>query len=433
MRTLALLASTLAAGASVLAAEPDYPLRDAVEFTPRHGLANVFAKLEAGQEVKIAYFGGSITAAPGWRVKTLAWFQAKYPRAKVSEVNAAIGGTGSGLGVFRLGHDVLQFKPDLMFVEFAVNDGGAEPLSIHRSMEGIIRKSWKALPDMDICYVYTVAHESMLNDLKNGKYPRAASAMEALADHYGIPSLHLGLEIARLEKDGKLVFKGRRPQTDAEKAALGDKMLFSEDGVHPLAETGHEVYAQVVARCMEKIAVLPEAKPGPHPLGAPLVADNWEAAKMVPLSRTTRSAGWQRLDPAKDGIAGTFGNRMEELWKAEKPGESITFTFRGTSVGIYDLLGPDCGQVKVKLDGKPETVCARFDAYCTYHRLASLDIGSGLPDTVHTVTVTVDAQEPDKMKILFEHNRPDLEKNPAKYQGTTWYAGAVMLIGDLAE
>ncbi len=58
---------------------------------------------------------------------------------------------------------------------------------------------------------------------------------------------------------------------------------------------------------------------------------------------------------------------------------------------------------------------------------------AGLPDGVHTVTVTVDAQVPDKMKILFEHNRPDMEKNPAKYAGTTWYAGSIMLIGDLVE
>ncbi len=416
-----------------MAAEPEYPLRDAVEFTPRGGLPNFFAKLQAGKEIKIAYFGGSITAAGGWRVKTLKWFQDKYPNAKISEVNAAIGGTGSQLGVFRCDHDVLQFKPDMTFVEFAVNDGGCDPASIHRSMEGIIRQSWKALPDMDICYVYTVAHDGMLNDLKNGKYPRAASAMEALADHYGIPSIHMGLEIAKMEKDGKLVFKGKQPKTDAEKAAMAGKMLFSEDGVHPLVDTGHEVYTQVVARCMEQIAALPDAKPGPHTLGAPLVADNWEAAKMVPLSRTTMSTGWVKLDPAKDNLAKAFGNRMAELWKATNPGESITFKFKGINVGVYDLLGPDCGRVKVKLDDQPDKFVNRIDPYCTYHRIASLGIGAGLPDAVHTVTVTVDAEVPDKMKILFEHNRPDMEKNPAKYQGTTWYAGAVMLIGDLVE
>ena len=89
---------------------------------PRDGLGNVLAKLEAGKEVRIAYFGGSITAADGWRPKTLAWFRRQFPKAKIQEINATIGGTGSDLGVFRYRQDVLQHKPDLVFVEFSVND-----------------------------------------------------------------------------------------------------------------------------------------------------------------------------------------------------------------------------------------------------------------------------------------------------------------------
>jgi hypothetical protein len=49
----------------------------------RMGLPNVFAKLEAGKPVKIAYLGGSITAQEGWRPKTLKWFQDQFPGAKV--------------------------------------------------------------------------------------------------------------------------------------------------------------------------------------------------------------------------------------------------------------------------------------------------------------------------------------------------------------
>ena len=37
---------------------------------PRDGLGNVIGKLQAGETVKIAYLGGSITAAAGWRVQT---------------------------------------------------------------------------------------------------------------------------------------------------------------------------------------------------------------------------------------------------------------------------------------------------------------------------------------------------------------------------
>jgi len=415
--------------ASVFAAEP-YPLRDAVECTVRDGLPNVFAKLKAGKEVKIAYLGGSITAQPGWRPKTLAWFREQYPKAKVDEINAAIGGTGSDLGVFRLQQDVLQHKPDLLFVEFAVNDGGAAPERIHKAMEGIVRQTWQADPTTDICYVYTLTHR-MLGDLQGGKYPRAASAMEALADHYGIPSIHMGLEVARMEKAGKLAFKAEKPKTDEEKAALAGKVLFSKDGVHPYPDTGHQLYLEAVARSMDKIKGV--GKPGPHALPKPFTADNWEKAKLVPLDKATLSAGWKKLDPETDNPAKRFAKRMPVMWKVSKPGETITFRFKGTQVGIYDLVGPDCGQITVTLDDRKPSVRRRFDAYCSYHRLSKLTIAADLPDEVHTVTIEVHPDQPDKAKILHDHRLPDFEKNPKKYDDTAWYAGAVMLIGEVAK
>ena len=95
----------------------------AQECRPRAGLPNFLAKANTpGAAVKIGYLGGSITAQNGWRPKTLAHFQKTWPQAKFSEINAAIGGTGSDLGVFRLKQDVLDHQPDLLFVEFAVND-----------------------------------------------------------------------------------------------------------------------------------------------------------------------------------------------------------------------------------------------------------------------------------------------------------------------
>src|SRR5256885_1588445 len=99
----------------------------AVECRERTGLPNVLSKLKSGAEVRIAYLGGSITAQDGWRPKTLNWFRQHFPKAQVREINAAIGGTGSDLGVFRLQHDVLEQKPDVLFIEFAVNDDGAPP------------------------------------------------------------------------------------------------------------------------------------------------------------------------------------------------------------------------------------------------------------------------------------------------------------------
>jgi len=413
---------------TVAEADSDFPLRDAAECRARGGLPNVVAKLEAGGPVRIGYLGGSITAQPGWRPKSLGWFRAQYPKAEVSEINAAIGGTGSGLGVFRLDQDVLQYKPDLIFVEFAVNDGSTAPESIFRSVEGIVRKTWRANPETDICFVYTLT-EGMLVDLQGGYFPRAASAMEVVADHYGIPSIHMGLEVARLEKEGTVVFKAPQPETDDAKAALAGRILFSPDGVHPYPEGGHDLYLDAITRSIP--AIQAAGKPGPHGIAEPIMADNWENATLVPLDRANLSAGWQQLDPKADDLAKRFGNRLPKLWRATAPGEGITFKFKGTYAAIYDLVGPDCGQVIVEVDGGEPSTRPRFDAHCTYHRLSSLGVASDLPDVEHTVTVTVHPEQPDKAKILSQRNQKI--DDPTRFDGTTWYAGGIMVLGEMVE
>jgi lysophospholipase L1-like esterase len=428
-KTLRLLLLLLVAFAvpDLVAGPEDIALATAVECTPRAGLPNFFTKLAAGNDVRIAYLGGSITAQEGWRPKTLAYFQKAFPNAKVSQINAAIGGTGSDLGVFRLKLDVLDHKPDLLFVEFAVNDGGASPVLICRCMEGIVRQTWRALPDCDICYVYTLV-EGMAPTLQEGKFPRAASAMEQVADHYGIPSIHMGLEAARLAQAGKLIFKGPLPKTEEERKTVGDKIVFSPDSVHPYPETGHELYLQSIVRSLPMIRTAAK-NPAPHVLKAPFAPDNYEQAKMIPIDKAKLSGGFALLDPKADSLARGFGQRLPTLHRAKKPGETISFKFKGTRTAIYDIIGPDCGQVSVTLDNQPPVIQPRFDAYCTYHRLATLFIGADLPDTVHTVEIEISRDQPDKAKILSQ--RQEKMDDPKRFDDTAFYPGAILLVGEL--
>jgi lysophospholipase L1-like esterase len=405
------------------AEEAEITLVEAVECRPRGGLPNFLAKARAGGEVRVAYFGGSITAAPGWRVQSLDWLRKEFPRATFVETNAAIGGTGSDLGAFRVGQDVIAQKPDLVFVEFAVNDGGAPPARIMATMEGIVRQILRAGPATDICFVYTLS-EPTLPDLTRGVFQRSASAMEAVADHYGIPTVHFGPEVTRRIAAGTLVFKAPKPE------AAAQPEVFSTDGVHPHVETGHRLYAEVLARAFADI-VAKSATAAPHPLSAPLRADNWEHAKLVPIDQTMLRGDWQRVTPADDERAKNFQGRMPVLWKAAKPGAELTVAFTGTLLSVYDLVGPGGGMVAVRVDDAPPKSVPRIDAYCTSWRIAQLATGSH-PQGVHRATFTLEAAAPDKEKILFEQNRPDLAKNPEKYADNTWYASALLLLGDLA-
>ena len=181
----AVAAQTITIEAGKLPADFDpqkVDIRPLVESVPRQGLPNFYSKLAAGGELSIAYFGGSITAQAGYRVHSRDYFQKEYPNCRIKEIHAAIGGTGSNLGALRLEHDVLRFKPDLVFVEFAVNDSGAHPYSIRKSMEGIVRHIWRELPATDILFVYTLT-AAHVKEMQEGKMQRSASVMEDIADY----------------------------------------------------------------------------------------------------------------------------------------------------------------------------------------------------------------------------------------------------------
>ncbi len=431
------LVCLISAFSFINAQEKPYPLRDAVECSPRGGLPNFFAKLKAGKDVKIAYLGGSITCQNGWRVLSKQWFQKNFPKAKVSEIHAAIGGTGSNLGVFRLEHDALQFKPDLLFVEFAVNDSKAALERIIKAMEGIVRQTWKTLPECDICFVYTITARDIKN-LNEGKMKRSASVMEKVADHYNIPSIHLGIEVAKLAKEGKLTMKAQKAKMsrvsgDELNQASGmardkdGKIAFSRDGVHPYTDTGHVLYMEAIARSIP--AIEKTGKAGQHKLGKPLSPNNWEKAGIYPLDKAELT-GFTKL-PADSSFVKRFGRRLPGVWKGG-PGATVKFKFKGVKVSVYDLVGPDCGYLEVTLDGKKREL-RRMDGYCHYHRLATLVVGDKLADKVHEVEIKVLGKELDKSKILFKSNLHYLEENPEKFKGTNWYVGGIMIIGELAK
>ena len=114
------------------AAEDMLPLLMYTQGNPAR-IAKVIKKLQAGEEVTIAYLGGSITQG----------IENQYPDAKVNYVNAGIGATGSYIGVHRCDAQVLSHDPDLVFIDFSVNDESQNNAINKLTYEGLIRKIWK--------------------------------------------------------------------------------------------------------------------------------------------------------------------------------------------------------------------------------------------------------------------------------------------------
>ncbi len=399
----------------------------------RDGLPNFFSRVKKGGDLKVAYLGGSITAAQGWRVFTREWLAKQYPQTSFTEINAAIGGTGSDLGVYRLEHDVLRHHPDLMFVEFAVNDGGASPENIWRAMEGIVRQTWNRYPECDICFVYTfrVGYEK---ELSQGFLPRAAAADEKLAEHYGIPSINMALRTVEMHGEGKLIYKAAPDSAEAKAAIEKKQIIFSKDGVHPL-EAGHLIYTDVIGNALKdwsstKTTSLDHSKK----LTTPFVADHWQAARMVVVDPAMLHGGWKKLSP-DEGLGKKFGNRLGQIWEADKPGQTLSFRFRGSVVKLYDLLGPDGGQAIITIDGvQQKKPVPRFDSYCTYHRIATLNLASDLdPKKFHTIKIEVHPEQPDRKAVSFRLKDPKKELQGEKFQGTRLRIGGIQFLGDKIE
>ena len=161
------------------------------------------------------------------------------------------------------------------------------------------------------------------------------------------------MEVARLAKEGKLLWNSPLPKTDAEKTKLGGKLVFRGwTASIPYPETGHELYLQAIIRSFKPISEASNTA-APHALKPPLVAGNYEDARMLPISEAKLSSGFVPLDLKTDNTFKYFGTRLGGLYRGTHPGDTITFRFQGTGASIYDVIGPDSGQVTVTLDDKP--------------------------------------------------------------------------------
>ena len=93
-------------------------------------LAKLMNKAKNGEDITYVAIGGSVTEgayASDYKTKSYAglthkWLQSTFPQSDVTFVNAGIGGTSSLYGVHRIEEDVLKYDPDLVIIEFGVND-----------------------------------------------------------------------------------------------------------------------------------------------------------------------------------------------------------------------------------------------------------------------------------------------------------------------
>lgn len=187
-----------------------------------------------GRETCIAYIGGFITQGAGavpihtecYAFQSFCKFKEKYSNGNnVHFIKAGVGGTPSELGIIRFERDVLRdytVEPDIIVIEFAVNDEGDETKGIF--YESLIRKALKLPNQPAVILLFSV----FANDWN------LQERMIPVGQHYNLPMVSIKNAVTPqfYKKDGK----GR----------VFTKNQFFYDIYHP-SNVGHTVMADCLS------------------------------------------------------------------------------------------------------------------------------------------------------------------------------------------
>ncbi|MCQ2521698.1 MAG: SGNH/GDSL hydrolase family protein [Lachnospiraceae bacterium] len=307
---------------------------------------DVLNKAAKGEPVTIAFLGGSITQGClatthelCYAKRTYDWFVKKYPTAEITYVNAGIGGTSSQYGVSRVDGDVLSKHPDLVFVEFSVNDEPApEELGsfFKETYEGLVRHILSAECQPAVFLIHNIFYD----DGRSAEdYHREVGA------HYGLPSVSMRPTVYALVKEGVITSKD-----------------VTEDDLHP-NDQGHELLAGVICHALEEIDGQPQMEPLAGKLPAPITPNTYEySSRFQNADILPELKGFVKDSREKEGYLDIFSRG----WIAKNTGDTITFKVKGSGLALQYKKTPKkpAPVAQAVIDGDeahPILVDANFD------------------------------------------------------------------------
>ena len=289
----------------------------------------VWTRLGRGESIRIATIGGSITQGAGaskpanrWCNRFAEGWRRAFPACKIELVNAGIGATGSDIGAFRVNRDVIAKKPDVVVVEFSVNDPATQERAA--SYEGLLRQLLKAPGEIAVIAVATVSEKGV----------NAQELHAKVAAHYGVPFVSY-----RDALYYPYVKEGVFPWRD-----------ISPDSVHP-NDDGH-AYLAALVNC-ELARRYGEWKAAGEPQHA-------IPAFPEPIYGTRYDQGeFCLLKDAKIRVNEGFFTLRDNCWgdglACTNAGGRIVFEVEGSTVALLYRCGRDpynWGKIAVKIDGR---------------------------------------------------------------------------------
>lgn len=195
-------------------------------------MKDVLTKAENGEEITIGFIGGSITEGLTagselcWAKLTYNWLCEQYPETTINYINAGMSGTPSQVGLIRAERDLFSGEntPDIVFIEFAVND--AQDTISRQAYEGLVNKCLAKENNPAVVLFFTM--------LETGY--TCEEHMSAIGANYDLPMISLRSAI--------------QPEFDSGAMVWDD---YSDDESHP-NEFGHAFVSDFMKNYFTKAA-----------------------------------------------------------------------------------------------------------------------------------------------------------------------------------
>jgi len=281
-------------------------------------LKNLMKRAANGESLVIGFLGGSITqgslsSTPKtcYAYLVYEWWKKSFPNASFSFVNGGIGGTTSHYGGARAWKDVLCYRPDIVTVDFSVNDDANE--FFEETYEGTLRRLLAAPSDPAVVVLNNVFYDTGKN---------AQDYHNRIADHYGIPHVSIKDTVYSDVESGKIVRADITP-----------------DNLHP-NDKGHRLVADEICKLLDSIKaeVEEETIAGKSTkteasvlLPAPLTENAYEHSRLIQIQDNEAILDGFLVDPIeKKGMLDIFKNG----WTAAHTNDKISFEIECSCLAV---------------------------------------------------------------------------------------------------
>ena len=286
-------------------------------------LKNLMKRAANGESLVIGFLGGSITqgslsSTPKtcYAYLVYEWWKKSFPNAAFSFVNGGIGGTTSHYGGARAWKDVLCYRPDIVTVDFSVNDDANE--FFEETYEGTLRRLLAAPSDPAVVVLNNVFYDTGKN---------AQDYHNRIADHYGIPHVSIKDTVYSDVESGKIVRADITP-----------------DNLHP-NDKGHRLVADEICKLLDSIKaeVEEETIAGENIEGkstkteasvllpAPLTENAYEHSRLIQIQDNEAILDGFLVDPIeKKGMLDIFKNG----WTAAHTNDKISFEIECSCLAV---------------------------------------------------------------------------------------------------